>query len=66
MNQPFEVADENVAINGSIIVGADRFAVSGEGFPEEFGRVGQEKVDLLERRLSRLEKVLDLDSTCDD
>ncbi|WDH55367.1 hypothetical protein PUP75_11440 [Pseudomonas chlororaphis] len=60
MKQSLEVEDEKVAINGAIIVGADRFSVFGAGLPEDFGKDAQEKADLLERRLLRLEEALKL------
>ncbi|RON82434.1 hypothetical protein BK635_13105 [Pseudomonas chlororaphis] len=63
MSQPFEVADEKVTINGATIVSAGRFAVFGEGLPEDFGRDAQEKADLLERRLQRIEAALGFDAT---
>ncbi|AJO76501.1 hypothetical protein [Pseudomonas sp. MRSN 12121] len=65
MNQPFEAAGDHFINNWSIIVDGGRFAGIGLGLPEEFGKEAQEKADLLERRLSRLEKALGLDPICD-
>ncbi|WP_448124155.1 hypothetical protein [Pseudomonas veronii] len=62
MTQPFDVADDQTSIKGAIIVESDRFAVFGAGLPEDFGKDAQEKADLLERRLSRLEQALGLPS----
>lgn len=60
MNKSFEVEDNKARISGVSIVGADRFAGFGVGLPEGFGVESQEKAELLERRLSRLEKEVGL------
>ncbi|WP_415262379.1 hypothetical protein [Pseudomonas chlororaphis] len=65
MNQPFEAAGDDFINNWSIIVDGDRFAGVGLGLPEDCGKNAQAKADLLERRLSRLEKALGLDPICD-
>lgn len=43
-----------------MLVSADRFGIA---LPEDFGKESQEKADLMERRLSRLEHALGLDPT---
>lgn len=63
MTQPFDVADDQTSIKGAIIVESDRFAVFGAGLPEDFGKDAQEKADLLERRLRRIELALGIDAT---
>lgn len=60
MNQPFEVGKRKTSIQHSVIVEAGRFAGVGIGLPDEFAVGAQEKADLLERRLVRLEKELGL------
>lgn len=65
MNQPFEVAGHNVAIKSTYIVDAGKFAGCGLGLPEDFAGQSQEKTDLLERRLSKLERALGLSAICD-
>lgn len=41
-----------------MLVSVDRFGIA---LPEDFGKESQEKADLMERRLSRLEQALGLD-----
>lgn len=64
------------AANGKTIVAgigvglvASQMLVSAENFgialPEDFGKESQEKADLLERRLSRLEQALGFTPLCD-
>jgi hypothetical protein len=60
MNQPFEIAEEKPSITGSVIVDAARFAGAGLGLPEDFAKESQEKADLIDRRLSRIEQALNL------
>lgn len=65
MTQPFEVSDRETRISGAVIVDAGRFAGIGIGLPDELAVDAQEKADLIERRLSRLEGVLGLEAICD-
>lgn len=60
MNQPFEMRDNEAHIAGAVIIDAGRLAGIGVGLPEGFGEKSQDAADLLERRLSRLEKELGL------
>lgn len=60
MTKPFEVEDNKTRISGVTIVAAERLTGFGAGLPEEFGVESQEKAELLERRLSRLEKEIGL------
>ncbi|MNF35831.1 hypothetical protein D3C85_1445980 [compost metagenome] len=64
MNSPYEIADDKFTIKGACIVDAGRFAGVGRGLLEDLGKVSQEKADLLERRLSRLEQAFGLDPIC--
>lgn len=59
MSQAFEADGRETYITNTII-DAGRFAGFGLGLPEGFGERSQEVADLLERRLSRLEKELNL------
>lgn len=62
MSKPFEVAEDGaLTINEAEILGS-QFICSGIGLtlPEDFDRQAQEKADLLERRLSRIEATLGL------
>jgi len=61
MNQPFEVSDHEIRISGDVIIDAGRFAGIGIGLPDELAVDAQEKADLMERRLSRLEAALGLE-----
>jgi hypothetical protein len=61
MNQPFEVSDHEARISGAGIIDAGRFAGIGIGLPDELAVDAQEKADLMERRLSRLEAALGLE-----
>jgi hypothetical protein len=65
MNHSFEVSEGETHINGAIIIDAGRFAGIGIGLPDELAVDAQEKADLIERRLSRLEGVLGLEAICD-
>ncbi|MGE7815351.1 hypothetical protein ACQKMW_18250 [Pseudomonas sivasensis] len=63
MNQPFEIGDREVHITGAVIIDAGRFADIGIGLPEGLSDESQDKADLIERRLSRIEAALGLTST---
>jgi hypothetical protein len=63
MNQPFEASDLETRISGAVIIDAGRFAGIGIGLPDELAVDAQEKADLIERRLSRIEAALGLTST---
>lgn len=65
MNHSFEVSDRETRINGAIIIEAGRFAGIGTGLSDEFAVDAQEKADLIERRLSRLEGALGFEAICD-
>lgn len=65
MNQPFEVSDHETRISGAVIIDAGRFAGIGIGLPDEIAVDAQEKADLLERRLLRIERALGLSLICD-
>lgn len=65
MTQPFEVSDRETRISGAVIIDAGRFAGIGIGLTDELAVDAQEKADLIERRLSRLEGVLGLEAICD-
>lgn len=64
MSKSFEVLDDETFINSAFIVDAGRFAGFGIGLPEEFALGAQEKADMLERRLSRIESALGLNPIC--
>ncbi|WP_236202458.1 hypothetical protein [Pseudomonas carnis] len=64
MSKSFEVLDDETFINSPFIVDAGRFAGFRTGLPEEFAMGAQEKADLLERRLSRIESALGLNPIC--
>ena len=61
MNNPFEMRNGEVHITGAIIIDAGRFAGIGVGLPEGLSDESQEKADLIERRLLRLETALGLE-----
>lgn len=61
MNQPFEILDREAHITGAVIIDSGRFAGIGIGMPEGLGDESQEKADLIERRLLRLETALGLE-----
>ncbi|WP_025126480.1 hypothetical protein [Pseudomonas sp. PH1b] len=63
MNQPFEVSDRETRISGAVIIDAGRFAGIGIGLPDEIAVDAQEKADLLERRLLRIEHALGISET---
>ncbi|CRN01186.1 hypothetical protein [Pseudomonas sp. 34 E 7] len=65
MNHSFEVSERENRINGAIIIDAGRFAGIGIGLSDELAVDAQEKADLLERRLSRLEGALGFEAICD-
>lgn len=70
MSQPFEVTESGqVVISQAAVDDAciSQFLVSGAGFalPEDWAERSQEKADLLERRLLRLENALGLSVICD-
>lgn len=68
MSQPFVIDEEGRAfIKGSEIL-KSQILVSGIGLSlsPDFADKAQEKADLLERRLTRLEKELGLDPICAD
>lgn len=62
MNQPFEMtATGQVVINGAEVLRSQMLvSAAAIALPEDFGKESAEKADLLERRLSRLEKELGL------
>ncbi len=66
MNHSFEVSEGETYINGAIIIDAGRFAGIGIGLPDELAVAAQEKADLIERRLSRIESALSLKPICAD
>ncbi|AXJ04904.1 hypothetical protein CFN16_12485 [Pseudomonas fluorescens] len=49
-------------VSSQMLVSAERFGIA---LPEDFGKGSQEKADLLERRLSRLEQALGFTPLCD-
>jgi hypothetical protein len=49
--------------SSQMLVSAERFGIA---LPEDFGKESQEKADLLERRLSRIESALGLSPICAD
>ena len=61
MNHPFEVRDREAHIDGAVIIDAGRFAGIGVGLPAGLSDKSQEKADLIERRLLRLETALGLE-----
>ena len=64
MTQPFEVSDRETRISGAVIIDAGRFVGIGIGLPDELAVDAQEKADLLERRLLRIERALGLSPIC--
>lgn len=66
MNQPFEILVREAHITGAVIIDSGRFAGVGVGLPESLGDDAKEKVDLSERRLSRIESALGLNPICAD
>lgn len=68
MNQPFVIAEDGRAFfNESEILKSQMVAsAAGVSLPPDFADKAQEKADLLERRLTRLEKELGLDPICAD
>lgn len=64
MSHSFEVSERESRINGSIIIDAGRFAGIGVGLSDEFAVDAQEKADLIERRLSKIEEAIGLDPIC--
>lgn len=62
MNQPFAVADGGSVFISDAEVRKSQMIVSAAGIslPADFAEKAQEKADLLERRLSRLESALGL------
>ncbi|MBW9244193.1 hypothetical protein [Pseudomonas paracarnis] len=63
MNQPPEVRNNENRITGAIIIDAGRFAGIGIGLSGELAVAAQEKADLLERRLLRIEHALGISET---
>lgn len=61
MNHPLEMRDREAHITGAVIIDAGRFAGIGVGLPEGISDESQEKADLIERRLLRLETALGLE-----
>jgi|GEM_PF-4017811 len=47
--------------SSQMLVSAEKFGIA---LPKDFGKESQEKADLLERRLSRLEQALGLEPIC--
>ena len=71
MSQPFEVTEGGqVVISRAAIDDASvsqfLFSGAGLGLPEDWAQRSQEKADLLERRLSRIESALGLSPICAD
>lgn len=66
MNHSFEVSERETHTNGAIIIDAGRFAGIGIGLPDELAVAAQEKADLIELRLSRIESALSLKPICAD
>ncbi|SDS80025.1 hypothetical protein SAMN05216496_2455 [Pseudomonas sp. Z003-0.4C(8344-21)] len=66
MNQPFAFDDEGrTYVNESeILRGQMIVSAAGISLPADFAEKAQEKADLLERRLSRLEQALGLEPIC--
>ncbi|MEG8233847.1 hypothetical protein [Pseudomonas orientalis] len=64
MNHSFEVSEREAHVNGAIIIDAGRFAGIGIGLPDELAVAAQEKADLIERRLLRIEEAIGLGPTC--
>ena len=64
MTQSFEASDRETRISGAFIIDAGRFSGFGIGLPEELAVGAQEKADLLERRLSRIESALGFNPIC--
>ncbi|MDF2640750.1 MAG: hypothetical protein K0R45_22 [Pseudomonas sp.] len=66
MNQPFAFDEEGrTYINESeILKGQMIVSAAGISLPDDFATKAQEKADLLERRLSRLEQALGLEPIC--
>lgn len=65
MSHAFEVADCKTSIQHCVIIDAGRFAGVGIDLPDEFALGAQDKADLLERRLSKLEDALGVEAICD-
>lgn len=63
MTQPLEVSDRETRISVAVIIDAGRFAGIGIGLPDELAVDAQEKADLIEHRLSRIEAALGMTST---
>ena len=66
MNQPFAFDEEGRAYvdESEILKGQMIVSTAGISVPADFAKKAQEKADLLERRLARLEKELGLDPIC--
>lgn len=68
MDQPFEVTEGGQAVISRAAVddasvSQHLFSGAGLGLPEDWAQRSQEKADLLERRLRRIELALGIDAT---
>lgn len=68
MDQPFALDEEGRVFISESEIRKSQMIVSAVGvsLPPDFAEKAQEKADLLERRLARLEKRLGLDPICAD
>jgi len=65
MNQPFaRTEDGGVFISDAVLKSQAIVSAVGVSLPSDFAEKSQEKADLLERRLSRLEQALGLEPIC--
>lgn len=65
MNQPFARAEDgSVFISDAVLKSQAIFSATGVSLPAACGEKIEEKADLLERRLSRLEQALGLEPIC--
>mgnify|MGYP007010095273 CR=1 FL=1 len=66
MNQPFAVAEDgHVFVSDAVLKSQAIVSAVGVSLPADFGERAEEKADLLERRLSRLEQAFGLEPICD-